>query len=443
MSGSIPTAGQLPLLGSALEIGQNPFQFLEEAPKTYGRVFRVSIPGLSFVCFADAGLVKRVLVEKSDRYQKDPRELNDLGKLLGDGLLTASGENWERGRKHVQPAFYPGKLTTYALDMREQTQHQLSDWKDGQRINAHTIATQLTLSIIATTMFGADGIEETDVITTAADAITERFKPSKLPMELPLWVPTPTNRRYQRATDDLDDVIDEILRRRRESENTTSTDERTDLCSTLLSAEEAGSLSDTEIRDHLVTMLFAGHETTAIGLTYALGLLATNPEQQERVINEVRKPESLSPQTNLPYTDRVIRETLRLYPPAYTLFRQTVTADTVAGYDIPAGTRVVLPQWAIHRSERYYDDPHEFQPDRWTEMSETHPEFAYFPFGGGERQCIGRRFALLELRLTLATLLRSVRFEATSDTELSPTPALTCRPSEPVWLRIRRKQIGE
>ncbi|XVH33248.1 cytochrome P450 (plasmid) [Haloferacaceae archaeon DSL9] len=438
MSEAIPTADRLPLLGSALEIGRDPFHFLEEAPKTYGRVFRVSIPGLSFVCCADADLAKQVLVEKSERYRKDPHELNLLGSLLGDGLLTASGERWERGREHVQPAFYPGKLATYALDMLEQTQLMLTDWEDGQRIDAHTVATQLTLSIIARTMFGADGIEDADVITAAADAITDRFEPSKLPMEIPLWVPTPANLRYQRATDELDGVINEILHQRRNSGATDGTGERSDLCSTLVSAEVSGVLSDAEIRDHLVTMLFAGYETTAIALTYTLGLLATNPDTQNRVINEVRELEKLSPRTKLPHTDRVIREALRLYPPAYMLYRQTVIADTVAGYEIPAGTRVVLPQWAIHRSDRYYDNPHRFQPDRWTKLTDTHPEFAYFPFGGGERQCIGRRFALLELRLTLAQFLRAVRFERTSETVLSPTPALTCRPSGPVWLRVRR-----
>ncbi len=207
----------------------------------------------------------------------------------------------------------------------------------------------------------------------------------------------------------------------------------------LVSAGEAGALSDDEIRDHLVTMLFAGHETTAIALTYALGLLATHPDEQERVLEEVRGPDELSARTALPHTDRVVRETLRLYPPAYMLHRQTTAKDTVAGYEVPAETRVVLPAWAIHRSDRYYDDPGAFRPVRWSpEMREALPEYAYFPFGGGKRQCVGRRFALLELRLAIATILRSVRLEATPATELTPTAALTARPDGPVWVRIRR-----
>ncbi|WP_162354475.1 cytochrome P450 [Natrialba swarupiae] len=439
MSETIPTVGRVPVLGSALEIGRDPFRFLEGAPEEYGPVFRVSIPGLSFVCYTDAELVERVLAGKADRYRKDPREIDLLGDLLGDGLLTARGDDWERGREHVQPAFYPGRLREYGEEMLDRTADELERWDDGEVIDVHGAATRLTLSIVATTMFGVDDVAETDAIAAAADAITSRFEPSRVPMEIPLWVPTPANRRYRNATDELDDVIGSILRRRRASGDELNGGDSSDLCSALLSAGESGTLSDDEIRDHLVTMLLAGHETTAIALTYALGLLATHPDERKRVLEEVRAVDELTPQTNLPRTDRVVRESLRLYPPTYMLFRQTTKPDTVAGYEVPAGTRVVLSQWAIHRSDRYYDDPLAFRPGRWTsEMRESLPEYAYFPFGGGARQCIGRRFALLELRLVLARILRSVRLEATPETELSPTPALTSRPESPVWVRVRR-----
>lgn len=437
MAGNVPTTDRLPLLGSALEVRRDPFRFMEEAPKTHGPVFRVSIPGLSFVCYADADLVERALVDRADRYRKDPRELDVLGELLGDGLLTSHGDTWERGREHVQPAFYPGRLEAYAQVMLERSRRLVEGWTDGERIDVHEAATRLTLSIVAKTMFGVDDVEETGVIADAATAIASRFEPSSVPMELPLWVPTPANRRYRRAIDELDDVVEAILRRRRSGD--AGDGERPDLCSALLSAGEAGSITDREVRDHLVTMLLAGHETTAIALTYTLGLLATHPDELDRVRAEVREPADLTPGTDLPRTDRAIREALRLYPPAYMLHRRTVEPDTVAGYEVPADTRVVLPQWSIHRSDRYYDDPLAFRPERFEpERRHDRPAFAYFPFGGGERQCIGRRFALLELRLAVATILRSVRLEATPETELTPTPALTCRPDGPVWLRVGR-----
>ncbi|MCU4743225.1 cytochrome P450 [Natronoglomus mannanivorans] len=440
MSQSIPTPDGLPVLGNALAVGRDPFSYVEEATREHGPVFRVSIPGLSFVCYADPELVERALVTERDRYRKDPRELELLGDLLGDGLLTARGETWDRGREQVQPAFYPGRLREYADVMVAETERAVAGWHGGEHVDVHAQARDLTLSIVAATMFGIDGVEETAVVARAADAITSRFEPSRIPVEVPLWVPTPANRRFERAVDDLETVIDRLLERREGVDSSERvSDDSPDLLSTLLSAADAGALTETDVRDQLLTMLLAGHETTAIALTYALALLATHPDEQERVVREVREADDLSSETPLPQTDRVVREALRLYPPVYMLFRQTTTADTVAGYEIPAGTRVVLPQWGIHRDGRYYDDPLAFRPDRWTaELRAELPDFAYFPFGGGPRQCIGRRFALLELRLALATVLREVRLESTSSTDLSPAPALTARPEGPVWLRVRR-----
>ncbi|WP_207586428.1 cytochrome P450 [Halomontanus rarus] len=440
MSQSIPTPDGLPVLGNALAVGRDPFSYIEAATREHGPVFRVSIPGLSFVCYADPELVERALVTERDRYRKDPRELDLLGTLLGDGLLTARGESWERGREQVQPAFYPGRLREYANVMVAETERTVDGWHAGEHVDIHAEARDLTLSIVASTMFGIERVDETAVVARAADAITGRFEPSRIPVDVPLWVPTPTNRRFERAVGDLEAVIDRVLERRAGEAGGRSETDDPDLLSTLRSAAEAGALTEQDVRDQLVTMLLAGHETTAIALTYALALLATHPDEQERVLDEVREVDGdLSPDTPLPHTDRVVRETLRLYPPAYMLFRQTTTADTVAGYEVPEGTRIVLPQWGIHRDDRYYDDPLEFRPDRWTaELRAELPDFAYFPFGGGPRQCIGRRFALLELRLALATVLRSVRLEATSSTEFAPTPALTARPEGPVWLRVRR-----
>lgn len=435
MTTHVPTADPLPVVGNALDVGRDPFGFMEEAPGEYGPVFRVSIPGLSFVCYADAELVERALVEKADRYRKDPRELETLGDALGEGLLTARGERWERGREHVMPAFYPGRLNEYAGVMCRYADSMVEEWADGERVDVHEEATELALSVIASTVFGVENAVETGVIAEAATAISRRFESSRLPVDVPLWVPTPANRRYRQATDELDRVVEEILNRRRGQEPPGSSGD--DLCSALVDAVNEGPLSDEKIHDQLVTMLFAGHETTATALTYTLGLLATHPKKQARVVEEVREPAELTPETELPYTDRVIREALRLYPPAFMLFRETTEPDTVKGYEIPAGMRIVLPQWAVHRSERYYDDPLAFRPERWR-GDDDRPEYAYFPFGGGKRQCIGRRFALLELRLTLATALRSVRVETTDDTDLSPTPALTTTPNGPVWLRVQR-----
>lgn len=429
MSEAIPTVGGLPVVGSALEVGSDPFAFMEGAGVEYGPVFRVSIPGLSFVCYADADLVERALATEHDRYRKDDRELDLLGEFLGDGVLTARGERWEQGRRRVQPAFTPGRISGYAEEMIVEAERLVGEWEDGEVIDAHGAATDLTLSIIVSTMFGLDSVEEADAIAGSVDAITDRFAPSAVPVEIPLWVPTPANRRYRRAASDLEDVIDRLIARREPGDG--------DLCATLLSAMETGEIDEEAVRDQLLTVLVAGHETTAVALTYTLASLATHPAEYDRVAGEVRSGGELSTTTEFPRTDAAVREALRLYPPSYMLFRRTTEPDTVAGHRIPADTRVVCPQWAIHRDPRYYDEPTAFRPDRWS-ADRDRPDYAYFPFGGGSRACLGRRFALLELRLAVAAILRAVDLEPTPETEISPTPALTCRPEGPVALRVRR-----
>lgn len=441
MPEELPTADSLPVLDSALELSRDPFHFMEQAAESHGPVFRVSIPGLSMVCYTDADLVKRVLVDEADRYRKGSREVEQLGSVLGDGLVTARGETWERGRKHVQPAFYPDRITKYAAEMRKHASTMVDGWDDGDRINIYEASTDFALSVIASTMFGVDDVERMDVIADAAEAITGRYEPTGLPVDIPIWIPTPANTRFRRATSELDAVVEEIIRQRRANGIPENPDDDADLCTALLAGGDAESLSDEEVRDHLLTMLFAGHETTAIALTYTLALLAQHPNEQQRVREEVRDVEQFSMQMALPRTERAIREALRLYPPVYALFRETVEPDTVAGYDIPAGTRVILPQWVIHRSRWYYDEPWAFRPDRWSDgIEESLPEFAYFPFGGGKRQCIGRRFAFEELRIAVATILRTVRLESISETNLEPRAALTCRPDGPVWLRVSERE---
>lgn len=254
-------------------------------------------------------------------------------------------------------------------------------------------------------------------------------------------MPTRRNRRYLRAIRRLEGVIDDLVEKRR----ATGLD-GDDLLSTLLRAGEGGEgMSDDQLRDELMTFVLAGHETTTLTLTYALYLLATHPAEMDRLTDEVDDVLGDDPPTaddvpDLELTERVIRESMRLYPPIFALQREPHEDDEIGGYRVPAGSIVVLPQWLVHRDDRWFEDPEAFRPDRWCDEFEASlPDGAYFPFGLGPRHCIGKRFAMTEAILVLATLAQRVRVEETPETALELGVQLTLRPTAPVELRVRER----
>ena len=236
----------------------------------------------------------------------------------------------------------------------------------------------------------------------------------------------------------LESLIEELIAARRADPGG-----RGDLLSLLLAAGEDGSAPpEAELRDQLITFLFAGHETTALGLTYALRALGHHPTARERLREELAEvtgdePPGLADLPELSYTDRFVRETLRLYPPAYALFREATEDTELGDYRIPAGSKLSLPQIHVHRDGRFYDDPESFRPDRWTDGTER-PEYAYFPFGGGPRHCIGMRFARMELKLVVATVLAAVDVDPVGGPDIDFEPGVTLRPAEPVEAVVRR-----
>ncbi|MFC6725567.1 cytochrome P450, partial [Halobium palmae] len=257
------------------------------------------------------------------------------------------------------------------------------------------------------------------------------------------------NRRFARATDAFDDLVAELIAERR---GATEGGEPAgdDLLSLLLSVEfdDGSRMSDRQLRDHLVTFLFAGHETSSLALSYALLLLARHPEEADRLRAEVADvagdgPLRTAHVRELAFTERVLKETLRRYPPANVLFREPTEPTTVGGYRIDPGTTITLPSFRIHNDARWYDDPESFRPDRWTDGMETDlPDYAYFPFGGGPRHCIGMRFAMLETKLALATFVRRWEFDLRSDPEPAFAAAATMRPTEEIRLRVRARRAG-
>ena len=420
-----PSPDGLPVLGHALAYADDPLSFIERATAEHGDVVGLSLPRTTGVLVAHPDAIERVLVADADQFPKGDFQRRELGGLLGDGSLIADGETWRRRRRALQPAFYARRVEAAAPAMRTATRQVAADWSDGDRIDVYDAATTLTLSVLADAFFDVDVAEDADRIAAAADAIAARFAHDDgVPFYVPDWVPLPSHRRYERAVGDLEDVAYDLA--------DTGADDASDVLAAILGSD----LDREELRDELVTLLLAGHETTSTALTAALSLLAANPGEQARVRDAVLAAADPADALRL---RAAIDEALRLYPPVHVLLREAAEDTRIGGYHVPQGALVGLPSWVVHRDGRWWDDPEAFRPDRFLGEDADRPEFAYFPFGGGQRQCIGRRFARQELRVALAELLADYRFEATENTNVDPAPGLTLRPDGPVEVRIRER----
>ncbi|MFD1570996.1 cytochrome P450 [Halorubrum laminariae] len=458
--GDPPGPSGLPVVGNIYQFASDPLSFYEETARGYGPVARYELGGTEFYQVSDPELVEQVLVHENDKFRKGEEYRRILSPVIGNGLLISEGEFWRRQRHRMEPAFHPDALAEYASVMVDYTRRLLSDWRDDTVRDIHADMMRLTVEIVAETLFDAD-IREYEVdIADALEAVMDRSeKRLKRPIEVPDVIPTPGNRRYKRAREALYAIADEIV---------AAHDADGDgVVSRLLQAKShAEDLDDEQIRDEVVTLLLAGHETTALALTYTLYLLATNPAQAEKLRAELDETLNGAPPSNdlvddLSYTKRTVREGMRVYPPVQSVIREPTESVELGGYECSAGTvvtiqqwvlhgrecrpraviqRVVtIQQWVLHRDPRFYERPEAFRPERWSdEFRESLPRFAYFPFGGGPRRCIGENFAKLEARLVLATIARDWEFDAVTD-ELSLSPSITLRPDGPVKLRVRRR----
>ncbi|SFS96959.1 cytochrome P450 [Halostagnicola kamekurae] len=376
--------------------------------------------------------IEHVLVQNNQNYVKGESFQKILGPLTGNGILNSEGEEWRRNRHLVQPAFHPDRIEVYAEMMTDFTEDLCERWSDGERRLIHDDMMELTLRIVAKALLGADVEDRLEEISSAIDTFLPAT--SSLPnVLLPEEVPLPSRRKMANARETLDDVVEDIIRERR-------ADPGDDVVSALLSAadDDGTSLSDEQIHDEIITLLTAGHETTAVSLTYTAYLLSQHPKVEQRLVAELeavlggRTPE-MSDLSQLTYTEQVVKESMRLFPPVPAIVREAVSPDTVGGYEIPAGATVHLSQWVVHRDPRWYDDARTFRPERWTsEMERELPKLAYFPFAAGPRRCIGDRFAMLEARLLLATIYQRYHLELVSDRNLEVVPTVTSRPKDDV-----------
>lgn len=428
-----PGPAGYPIVGSLPNFARDPLGFLEHCAREYGDVVRMPLGRSPLWLLSHPDDIELVHVRSTRGFDKgygfkDP--------LLGNGLVNSEGDFWRRQRRMIQPAFHKRRIDAYGETMVARTERMLERWRDGRTIDVHAEMMRLTLGIIAQTMFGAEVEGEEGAVAQALSAAMDGETGAGF-LELPEWVPTPGRLRTKRAVEELDRVVLGIITERRAAAE--AGEDRGDLLDMLLAAqdEDGARMTDRQLRDEVMTVFLAGHETTANALTYAFFLLSRNPGAEKALLyelGEVLGGEAPDPSDarRLPYAEAVFKESMRLYPPVWVVSRVATEETEIGGYRVPAGTELATSQWVVHRDGRFYEEPLEFRPTRWLEgdpgLEKRIPRYAYFPFGGGPRQCIGNSFATMEAVLVLAMVAQRFRLEVPPDHRLELQPSVTIRP---------------
>lgn len=420
-----------------LALVRDPFGLLESIPRD-ADVVVTRVFGTPTVVLAHPAPVAEMLRDAKGTWIKD-RMSRRAADVFGEGLLLSEGDTWKRQRRLLTPGFASARFEGYAHTMRARTADALARWPSAGVIDAAAELSRLTLDVAVRTLFGADVTDAAAARVAEAFAAVSDFFASPLamlPWDVPRWLPLPLVRRHVRAVAELDAVVHELVRARRASARAGD-----DLLAMLLAArDEAGGLSDREVRDQAVTFLLAGHETTALALTFAMFELGRHAPARARLLAEAEAAPRDAPADAFPYAAQVFQESLRLYPPAFALSRESVREVTLGGVTIAPGTLVIAAPWTLHRDARWHPDPLAFRPERWTADYESAlPAGAYLPFGLGPRKCIGTRFANLEAVLLLAGIARAFDWSKVDEALPRLQPAITCRPTEPVRIALRRR----
>jgi cytochrome P450 len=409
---------------------RDPLSFMPKLVRDYGDIVTMRYYNFRVYFISHPDFIEQVLVTHNRKFIKG-RILRKNRRLFGDGLLTSEGDFWLRQRRLAQPAFHRGRVASYADTMVKYADRLLAEWKDGEERDLHAEMMRLTLQIVAKTLFDADVDKDAKEVGRALGALMELNSDFRKLILTPTWLPTPRNIRAAIAIRRLDKIIFRFIEERR-----TSGKDAGDLLSMLLAArdEDGSRMTDRQLRDEAITIFLAGHETTANALSWTWMLLSQNPAVEAKLHAELdavlagRTP-SLDDLPNLRYTGHVVTESMRLYPPAWGMARVAIEDVEIGGYPIPKGCGISLAQWVVHRDARWFDAPEEFRPERWEgDLMKRLPRFAYFPFGGGPRQCIGNNFAVMEATLLLATIAQKFRIRLVPGHPVVPMPSITLRP---------------
>ena len=420
----------------------DPIGFVRGRFDRYGDVYYVPNAGGGLFVLRHPDHLKEVLVTRAASFGKAHSAFRHLSSFLGDGLLTTEGEIWKRQRRIVQPAFATTRLAGYARTMVEESRVTTDRFRDGATIDAGHEMMDLTLRIVARTLFGHDVAGETKSVARAMAAFQESIE--SVGQLLPEWIPTPNRKRSREGLATIDRIIYAMIARARGEKGDSATPNLLSILVSAVDVEGDGrGLDEREVRDQLVTLFLAGHETTSHALTWTLYLLSQNPRAQAKLFEELDRVLAGRAATyddlpTLPYTEQVVEEAMRLYPPVYSLARAAKEDTVIGGYPVPKGSEVVLWIYMTQRDERWFEAPTEFRPERFAEPTAI-PKFAYLPFGGGSRACIGKSFAMLEARLALATLLQKHRLELAPDQRVDVKPRITLCPKYGMKMLVRAR----
>lgn len=445
---SAPGPKGLPVLGNLLDFGKDPLGFLERVTREHGCGVKVRIEAeRDTYIVTDPAQVEEVLMNTGRTFQKGYQRHPIMRLVLGNGLVTSEGEFWLRQRRLAQPAFHRARIAGYGETMVRFSERLLAEWRGGQELDLSEAMNRLTMEIISQAVFDVDLHADARAenvgraVTTLLDEYGRQMTSAvrALMERLPVKFPVPGEGRLRGAVQELDALIFALVAQRRAEGS-----DRGDLLSMFLAArdEDGSGMTDAQLRDELVTLFLAGHETTANTLAWAFLLLSEHPGVEAKLHAELRnvlgeRAPSVEDYPKLTYTQKVIKEVLRLYPPVWWVSREPLSDWQCDDVLIPAGSEVGVSQWVMHREAQFYPQPLAFRPERWTPDFEAGlPRYAYFPFGGGPRLCIGNNFALLEAALVLATVAQRYRVEVLEPKEVMPDPSLTLRPKGGLRARL-------
>jgi cytochrome P450 len=414
--------------GSATALKQDMLGFMRRCAEQYPDLCHYRVGPVAIYQVTAPQLIKEVLQDHADKVIK-PWDLQQWRMLIGKGLLTNEGEHWRSQRRKLTPAFHHERIRRYGETMVRYTTEMLDGWRHGERRNLSEDLTGLTLRVVCKTLFGMENLADSHIVGNALEAFMRQYERLLTGLPIPMALPTPGNMRAWRAAWIARARVRTYLEQRR-----TEGRDGDDLLSWLLATQADTGMSDRQIIDEVVTLMGAGHETTSNALSWAMMTIAQHPEVAQRLraeIDSVLNGRAATPEDvpKLVYTRQVINETMRLHPPAYALARTVAQPFELDGYLLPKRARIVVPIFAVHRDARWYQEPQQFQPERWTEeFDRERHKYAFFPFGGGPRFCIGSNFAMMEANLLLASIAQRFEWKLDAAHDIGVQASVTLRP---------------